>query len=275
MIEEPPAEDASVTAIPDDDQPIVAVNTEEEKYLICDCAASRNNLSFGSTEVHDFTTLAESLLTARIGASLTVIGNGTIGLLGEVKVIPANQLSKNIMSCGVMSRRGFAFFIRAYGMDCLIRFYLPDDDPEDLSAGYPLTTAKLVTNNLYICLLEAFKQSMNQLTHKAKLYREQRHNDREVPRPIYQRTVINPDHTMATTLSSADYFDALDRLPDPTYGETSAEKLASIVDMANSLTAEDRALVIYEPRVQSFHQAHIDIFRHLCSLPFSQHIILH
>ena len=55
---------------------------------------------------------------------------------------------------------------------------------------------------------------------------------------------------MVTTLSSADYFDALDRLPDPTYGETSSERLASIVAMANSLTAEDRALVIYEPRVQ-------------------------
>ena len=149
-----------------------------------------------------------------------------------------------------MSRRGFAFFIRPYGMDCLIRFYLPDDDPEDLTADYPLTTAKLVTNNLYICLLEVFKQSLNQLTNKAKLYRNQRYNDRGVPRSLYQRTVINPDSTMVTTLSSADYFDALDRLPDPTYGETSSERLASIVAMANSLTAEDRALVIYEPRVQ-------------------------
>ena len=206
-------------------------------------AASRNSISQGSTEVQDFETSAESLLTAGIGSSLTVIGNGTIGLLGEVKVIPANQLSKNIMSCGVMSRRGFAFFIRAYGMDCLIRFYLPDDDLEDLSAGYPLTTAKLVTNNLYICLLEVFKQSMSQLTHKAKLYRDQSYNSRGIPSSIYQRTVVNPNITMVTTLSSADYFDALDRLPDPTYGETSAERLASIVDMANSLTAEDRALV--------------------------------
>ena len=181
MIEEPtvpddPATtlDSTVPSLPDYDQPMVAVTTDEDMYLICDCGASRNNISLGSTEVDDFTTLAESLLTARIGVSLTVIGNGTIGLLGEVKVIPANELSKNIMSCGVMSRRGFAFFIRAYGMDCLIRFYLPDDDPEDLSAGYPLTTANLVTNNLYICLLEVFKQSMNQLTHKAKLYRDQR-----------------------------------------------------------------------------------------------------
>ena len=149
-----------------------------------------------------------------------------------------------------MSRRGFAFFIRPYGMDCLIRFYLPDDDPEDLTADYPLTTAKLVTNNLYICLLEVFKQSMNQLTHKAKLYSDQRYNDRGVPRSMYQRTVVNPDSKMVTTLSSADYFDDLDRLPDPTYGETSSERLASIVAMANSLTAEDRALVIYEPRVQ-------------------------
>ena len=154
------------------------------------------------------------------------------------------------MSCGVMSRRGFAFFIRPYGMDCLIRFYLPDNDPEDLTAGYPLTTAKLVTNNLYICLLEVFKQSMNQLSHKAKLYRGQCYNDRGVPRSLHQRTAINPDRTMVTTLNSADYFDALDRLPDPTYGETSAERLTSIVDMANSVTAEDRTLVIYEPRVQ-------------------------
>ena len=114
-----------------------------------------------------------------------------------------------------MSRRGFAFFIRAYGMDCLIRFYLPDDDPEDLTAGYSLTTAKLVTNNLYICLLEVFKQSMKQLTHKAKSYREQRYNDRGVPKFLNQRTVINPNRTMVTTLSSADYFDAFDRLPDP------------------------------------------------------------
>ena len=135
-------------------------------------------------------------------------------------------------------------------MDFLIRFYLPDDDPEDLSAGYPLTTAKLVTNNLYICLLEVFKQSMNQLTHKAKLYREQRYNDRGLPRSLHQRTTINPDYSMSTILSSADYFDAIERLPDPTYGETSSERLASIVAMANSLTAEDRALVIYEPRVQ-------------------------
>ena len=164
MIEEPftpeslvTTDNSTVPMIPDDEQPIIAVTSEEEKYLICDSAASRNNISDGSTAIQDFRTLNESLLTARIGSSLTVIGNGTIGLLGEVKVIPASQLSKNIMSCGVMSRRGFAFYIRAYGGDCLIRYYLPDDDPEDLSAGYPLTTAKLVTNNIYICLLEVFK----------------------------------------------------------------------------------------------------------------------
>ena len=145
-----------------------------------------------------------------------------------------------------MSRRGFAFFIRAYGRDCLIRFYLEDDNPDDLNAGYPLTTAKLVSNNLYICLLEPF----NQLINKAKTYREQRYDDRGLPRSLHQRTVINSDRTMVTTLSSVDYFDALDRLPDPTSGETSSERLASIVAMANSLTAEDRALVIYEPRVQ-------------------------
>jgi len=196
MIEEPPVVNSSTPMIPDDDQPIIAVISEEEKYLICDSAASRNNISLGSTDVQDFKTSTESLLTARIGSSLTVIGNGTIGLLGEVKVIPASQLSKNIMSCGVMSRRGFSFYIRAYGADCLIRYYLPDDDSEDLSAGYPLTTAKLVTNNLYICLLEPFKQSMNQLINKAKIYREQRFNDREISRSIYQRTVINPDRTM-------------------------------------------------------------------------------
>ena len=250
MIEEPLTANTSTTTIPDDDQPIVAVTTDEEKYLVCDSAASRNNIAQGSAEVRDYQTLPELLLTARIGASLTVIGNGTIGLLGEVKVISAAELSKNIMSCGAMSRRGFSFYIRAYGRDCLIRFYLEDDNTDDLNAGYPLTTAKLVTNNLYICLLEPFKQSMNQLISKAKIYREQRHNDRGVPRPIYQRTVINPDRTMATTLSSADYFDALDRLPDPTYGETSAERLASIIAMADSLTEEDRALVIYEPRIQ-------------------------
>ena len=90
---------------------------------------------------------------------------------------------------------------------------------------------------------------MNQLTQKAKLYRDQRYNDLGVPRSLFQRTVVNPDRTMVTTLRSVDYFDALDRLPDPTYGETSAERLASIVDMANSLTPEDRALVIYEPPV--------------------------
>lgn len=56
-----------------------------------------------------------------------------------------------------MSWRGIAFFLRAYGMDCLIRFYLPDDDPEDLNDGYSHTTAKFVINNLYICLLEVFK----------------------------------------------------------------------------------------------------------------------
>ena len=176
MIEEPGStlttDNSATPMIPDDDQPIIAVISEDEKYLICDSAASRNNISLGSTDVQDFRTSTESLLTARIGSSLTVIGNGTIGLLGEVKVIPASQLSKNIMSCGVMSRRGFSFYIRAYGADCLIRYYLPDDDSEDLSAGYPLTTAKLVTNNLYICLLEVFKQSMSQLTHKAKSYRD-------------------------------------------------------------------------------------------------------
>ena len=172
MIEEPPAANASTTTIPDDDHPIVLVTSDEEKYLVCDSAASRNNIAQGSTEVHNYQTLSELLLTARIGASLTVIGNGTIGLLGEVKVISASELSKNIMSCGAMSRRGFSFFIRAYGRDCLIRFYLEDDNPDDLNAGYPLTTAKLVTNNLYICLLEPFKQSMNQLINKAKIYRE-------------------------------------------------------------------------------------------------------
>jgi hypothetical protein len=109
MIEEPPVVNSSTPMIPDDDQPIIAVISEEEKYLICDSAASRNNISLGSTDVQDFKTSTESLLTARIGSSLTVIGNGTIGLLGEVKVIPACQLSKNIMSCGVMSRRGFFF----------------------------------------------------------------------------------------------------------------------------------------------------------------------
>ena len=91
---------------------------------------------------------------------------------------------------------------------------------------------------------------MNQLIHKAKAYREQRYNELGVPRSIHQRTVINSDHTIVTTLSTADYFDALDRLPDPTYGEMSSERLASIVAMANSLTTEDRALVIYKPRVQ-------------------------
>ena len=109
MIEDPltPVSTAStdsftIPTIPDDDQPIVAVSTEEEKYLICDSAASRNNISLGSTEIQDYKTATETLLTARIGSSLTVIGNGTIGLLGEVKIIPASQLSKNIMSCGVM-----------------------------------------------------------------------------------------------------------------------------------------------------------------------------
>ena len=250
MIEDSPTPVSTATTdnftILDDDQPIIAVSSEEEKYLICDSAASRNNISLGSTDVQDFITSEESLLTARIGTSLTVIGNGTIGLLGEVKVIPASQLSKNIMSCGVMSRRGFAFFIRAYGGDCLIRYYLPDDDSDDLSAGYPLTTAKLVTNNLYICLLEVFKQSMSQLTHKAKLYRDQRYKDQGVPRSLYQRTAFQQDNTMVTTLSPAEYFDALDRLPDPTYGETSSERLASIIAMANSLTEEDRVLVTYE-----------------------------
>ena len=262
MIEDSPTPVSTATTdsftILDDDQPIIAVSSEEEKYLICDSAASRNNISLGSTDVQDFITSEESLLTARIGSSLTVIGNGTIGLLGEVKVIPASQLSKNIMSCGVMSRRGFAFFIRAYGGDCLIRYYLPDDDSDDLSAGYPLTTAKLVTNNLYICLLEVFKQSMSQLTHKAKLYRDQRYKDQGVPRSLYQRTAFQQDNTMVTTLSPAEYFDALDRLPDPTYGETSSERLASIIAMANSLTEEDRVLVTYErgARLRPSHSPH-------------------
>ena len=103
MIEEPPVSNASTTTIPDDDQPIVAVTSDEEKYLVCDSAASRNNIAQGSTEVRDYQTLPELLLTARIGASLTVIGNGTIGILGEVKVISATELSKNIMSSGAMS----------------------------------------------------------------------------------------------------------------------------------------------------------------------------
>ena len=151
MIMEPPVADTSITTTSDHDHPIVLVTSDEEKYIICDSAASRNNIAQGSVEVHDYQTSSEMLLTARIGASLTIVGNGTIGLLGEVKVIPASELSKNIMSCGVMSRRGFSFFIRAYGRDCLIRFYLEDDNPDDLNSGYPLTTAKLVTNNLYIC----------------------------------------------------------------------------------------------------------------------------
>ena len=91
---------------------------------------------------------------------------------------------------------------------------------------------------------------MSQLTHKAKSYRDQRYKDRGVPRSLYQRTAFHQDNTMVTTLTSADYFDALDRLPDPTYGETSAERLASIVAMAGSLTEEDRALVIYDPRAR-------------------------
>ena len=45
MIEEPPAEDASVTTIPDEDQPIVAVTSEEEKYLICDCCIKKQHLA--------------------------------------------------------------------------------------------------------------------------------------------------------------------------------------------------------------------------------------
>ena len=43
MVEEPfisestaVTEDFTVPMIPDDDQPIVAVTTEEEKYLVCD-----------------------------------------------------------------------------------------------------------------------------------------------------------------------------------------------------------------------------------------------
>ena len=87
---------------------------------------------------------------------------------------------------------------------------------------------------------------MNQLTIKAKAYREQRHYDRGLPRSLYQRTSINPDFSMSTSLSSVDYFDAIGRLPDPTYGETSSERLASIIAMANSLTEEDRLLVTYE-----------------------------
>ena len=248
MIEEPSApentvtaEDSTIPTIPDNDQPMVAVTSEEEKYLVCDNAASQNNIAQGSTEISDYQTLAELLLSARIGSSLTVIGNGTIGLLCEVKVISPTELSKNIMLCYV--QRGFAFFIRAYGRDCLIRFYLKDDNPDDLNAGYPLSTAKLVTN-------KPFKQSINQLINKAKTYREQRYNDRGLPRSLHQRTTINHYCSISTTLSNADYFYALDRLPDPTYGETSSERLASIVAMANSLTAEDRALAIYEPREQ-------------------------
>ena len=67
---------------------------------------------------------------------------------------------------------------------------------------------------------------MNQLTIKATTYREQRQYDRGLTRSLYQRTSINPDYSMTTTLSSADYFDAIERLPDPTYGETSSERLA-------------------------------------------------
>jgi len=103
MVEEPSipestavTEDVTVPMIPDDDQPIVAVTTEEEKYLVCDSAASRNNIAQGTTEVKDYQTLEELLLTARIGASLTVIGNGTIGFLGEVKEKKQGFVKKNI-----------------------------------------------------------------------------------------------------------------------------------------------------------------------------------
>ena len=61
---------------------------------------------------------------------------------------------------------------------------------------------------------------------------------------IHERIIINSDQTMTTTLSSTDYFDALDRLPDRTCGETRHERLESIISMANSLTNEDRVLVI-------------------------------
>ena len=37
--------DSTVPVIPDDDQPMVAVTSEEEKYLVCDSAASRNNIA--------------------------------------------------------------------------------------------------------------------------------------------------------------------------------------------------------------------------------------
>ena len=54
MIEEPSAEDPTVTTMPDNDQPMIAVTSDEEKYLVCDSAASRNNIAQGSTEVHDY-----------------------------------------------------------------------------------------------------------------------------------------------------------------------------------------------------------------------------
>ena len=61
MIEEPFAPESLVTTdnstvpmLPDDEQPIIAVTSEEEKYLIGDSAASRNNISDGSTAIQDF-----------------------------------------------------------------------------------------------------------------------------------------------------------------------------------------------------------------------------
>ena len=73
MVEEPSTSESTATTenstipmIPDDDQLIIAVTSEEEKYLICDSAASRNNISLGSTEVQDFKSSAESLLTPEL-----------------------------------------------------------------------------------------------------------------------------------------------------------------------------------------------------------------
>ena len=34
---------------------------------------------------------------------------------------------------------------------------------------------------------------------------------------VNERTACNPNLIMTATLSATDYFDALDRLPDPTY----------------------------------------------------------
>ena len=47
MIEEPSAtttEDPTVPIIPDDDQPMVAVTSEEEKYLVCEIPSPRVQL---------------------------------------------------------------------------------------------------------------------------------------------------------------------------------------------------------------------------------------